>query len=408
MKNWTTLRDLRQQCLKIWDKGTIIKFLLEDGNLYADDLFANRGAVKIAIKGPRSTDFKNDFPKSIDFTDKWSAQREVKIQFTQITTRLMGTQTIPHSAVFDSVYDFVGFIGKKREYDSIKSSLTEISAPVLEYIKKKPQSYLKYQECFHKIDIIAGYLRNHPKPRIYLRQMALPSIDTKFIENHKGIIGDVLDMLLPADSIDRKENCSSGFARRYGFLDKPLRVRFRILDKNIRIPNINQECPDITLDEKSFATLSLECTNVIVCENEISFLSLPNLRSSIAVFGSGYGFSAFRSARWLQTKNMYYWGDLDTHGFAILREFRMAMSPCQVKSVLMNYETLNKYKALCVEEPKPLNNLLDNLTEEESLAYRALLDCKFSGTQGLKHLRLEQELIPWQEVKDVFFNLAAQ
>jgi hypothetical protein len=36
----------------------------------------------------------------------------------------------------------------------------------------------------------------------------------------------------------------------------------------------------------------------------------------------GYGFDNLAAALWLQQKDIYYWGDIDTHGFAILNQLR--------------------------------------------------------------------------------------
>ena len=67
----------------------------------------------------------------------------------------------------------------------------------------------------------------------------------------------------------------------------------------------------------------------------------------------------------------------------------------------MDFDTLNKYKQYCVEEPKARNNELMSLNEDESLAYRALVENKIGKEIGLEHVRLEQEFISWDEVTDI-------
>ncbi|MGI6299138.1 MAG: Wadjet anti-phage system protein JetD domain-containing protein [Saccharofermentanales bacterium] len=44
------------------------------------------------------------------------------------------------------------------------------------------------------------------------------------------------------------------------------------------------------------------------------------------IFGAGYGFDHLASASWLNQKDIYYWGDIDTHGFAILNQLRRLFS----------------------------------------------------------------------------------
>lgn len=401
MGKWSDKQAIKQKGLELWNKGIILKMLLENVNPLEMDFLSKDNPLKIKIDGPKSADIKDDFEKAMLFTHKWFMYSDLEVEYTNISSRLMGRQKVPSNVVFYSIYDFLSFIGKRHEYDCIRKDLMFMPPYMIAYIRKKPLSYLKYSSIFSKLTLIVNYLIRHPRPGIYLRELSLPSIDSKFIEKHKGILSEILDYVLPAELINMEENRSSGFEKRYGFLCKPERIRFRILDPRIKLPFISNECPDITLDSQSFACLSLDCQHVIVCENEISFLSLPKLPSSIGIFGAGYGFSALAQAQWLKTKKIIYWGDLDTHGFAILSEFRKTMFPCDVESIFMDFATLVKYKKYCVEEPKPRIDELISLNEDESLAYRALVDNKIGIEFGLEHVRLEQEFIPWDEVTDI-------
>ena len=65
------------------------------------------------------------------------------------------------------------------------------------------------------------WLQVHPRPGIYLRQVDLPGIHSKFIERHKGVLAELFDLALPREAIDTASAGQSGFARRYGFRDKP-------------------------------------------------------------------------------------------------------------------------------------------------------------------------------------------
>ncbi|RXK84362.1 hypothetical protein EST62_09950, partial [Chlorobaculum sp. 24CR] len=61
---------------------------------------------------------------------------------------------------------------------------------------------------------------------------------------------------------------------RNGFRDKPLRVRFRILDLALALlPNDTEH--DHTLTEADFARFDLPVETVFITENEINFLAFP-------------------------------------------------------------------------------------------------------------------------------------
>jgi hypothetical protein len=59
---------------------------------------------------------------------------------------------------------------------------------------------------------------------MYLRQLEVPGTDTKFIEKHRGVLAELLDLMLPPSRVDLS---AVGFESRYGFRRKPRYVRFR-------------------------------------------------------------------------------------------------------------------------------------------------------------------------------------
>lgn len=86
-----------------------------------------------------------------------------------------------------------------------------------------------------------------------------------------------------------------------------------------------------------------------------------------------------------------YWGDLDTHGFAILSRLRACLP--NVVSALMDEATLLKNRSLWGDEEKQVSAPeLPFLTAEEQTVYRGLKQHRW----GL-NVRLEQERIAWDE-----------
>ena len=56
---------------------------------------------------------------------------------------------------------------------------------------------------------------------IYLRQVDIPGVDTKFIGARKRLIAELLDQVLPAESIDAGAVGARQLETRYGLLGKP-------------------------------------------------------------------------------------------------------------------------------------------------------------------------------------------
>jgi hypothetical protein len=123
-------------------------------------------------------------------------------------------------------------------------------------------------------------------------------------------------------------------------------------------------------------------------ENEITYLSVPVPAEGVVIFGEGFRVSRAGSLTWLRDVAVRYWGDLDTHGFAILHQLR-AWLP-QTESLLMDSETLLSHRDRWVPEPSPTSAALDRLTEAEHVVYDDLVTDRHA-----ERVRLEQERIDW-------------
>ena len=134
-------------------------------------------------------------------------------------------------------------------------------------------------------------------------------------------------------------------------------------------------------------------SKVFITENEINFLAFPNVPEAIALFGSGYGFKNLNGARWLHKKEIYYWGDIDTHGFAILNQLRERLP--HVESILMDQHTLLTHRALWGIEVETKTALLTRLNSDENELYNQLQKNHW-GNQ----VRLEQERISYKFLRD--------
>ena len=135
--------------------------------------------------------------------------------------------------------------------------------------------------------------------------------------------------------------------------------------------------------------------------NETNFLALPRIPGAIVIFGSGYGWGALAQARWLERCAIHYWGDIDTHGFAILDQLRKYFS--HVASFLMDRASLDAHASFWGREDKPQRGDLHRLTPEESCLYNDLRDNRIR-----EGLRLEQEHLSFAWVRERIDQLLQQ
>ena len=127
-----------------------------------------------------------------------------------------------------------------------------------------------------------------------------------------------------------------GFEKRFGLRYEQPRIRFRLLDKNMAA-NFSG-ISDLEIPINQFAQLDLICDRIFITENKTNGLAFPEINNAIVIFGLGYGIQILKQAPWVNQSQLYYWGDIDTHGFAILSGVRKHFP--HIYSWLMDENTL--------------------------------------------------------------------
>lgn len=327
------------------------------------------------------------------------------LTYKEVNHRLFGKNRIPTSLVFENPKELATLLGKRKEWESfirMSELLKHRDERLYLWALKYPIKLLEVAEDLDKLLLLWQWMKKHPRPEIYLRQIDLDGIDTKFTEKHMALLSGWLDLTLEENMIDLSYSGISQFEKRYGFLSKPELVRFRLLDSKLSY----RGCSDISLPSKQFCNLykegeELPIQRVFVIENDICSLTLPLAEKSMVIFGRGYNFDHLKECAWLHKVTIWYWGDIDTHGFAILNQFRSLFS--HTRSFLMDRETLLEHRPSWVLEPKPFTGELQHLTTTEENLYKEL-------GSGLiqKNIRLEQELIQYGMVESAIENIISQ
>lgn len=389
--SWTRPEDLRAQVQRLWDRGEILASVVT-----GESPFPRR----LVLKRPTAAELLDRFDEARAWIAQVRGQRHCRVEMREVGHRVLGANVLPHEVWIDTCEDALAFVGRQREaarFDRLVTLTRDREPRLLGWLAQRPLRALQLADDWPRLLDIIDWVAATPRPGIYLRQVDLPGIHTKFIEAHRGVLTELLDGVLPPEAIDQSASSVGQFARRYGFLDKPERIRFRILDpRHALLPG--GKIQDITLDAPSFAGLDCGCSRVLITENEINFLALPPMRDTLVIFGAGYGFDTLGRTPWLAGRRIHYWGDIDTHGFAILDQLRSRLG--QVESFLMDRATLMAFEPHWGLEQKPTPRDLPRLTEEERALYDDLRDNRIRS-----NLRLEQERIGFRWVEAALARL---
>lgn len=310
------------------------------------------------------------------------------IEFTLRKDRRVGEQSFPTRIYFDNLDDYLKFIHKEKEYRNFVLTTQTIIAEISHlrpWIISNPRKVLENLGKWDDLIKVCKYFIECPKPNVYIRELPL-NISTKFIEENKILIKDLLDILIE-EHLNKNE---TDFEKRFNLKYREPLIRLKILD-NKTSQTLFYGVNDLSIPQSQFNILNIPCKRIIILENKtnysniFNFLTLPSLKDSISIFGQGFSINLLKNARWLLDKQIIYWGDIDVHGFQILSQLRGYFP--QTQSCMMDFETFSKFKGMAVTGSETKLKTLEHLNPEEERLFEYLVSLKENN-------RLEQEKIP--------------
>jgi hypothetical protein len=352
--------------------------------------------LAVGLRGPAAGELAASFGDVQAWVRGWERvdSRLVRVERKRIGGRVIGTNVIPSRAWIDSYAQLWRLLGVEPEVVRFTAALDQAKAEMpslADWMIARPVRVLSLDRDWDMIIGTVRWIDLHGRPGSYLRQIDVPGVDTKFIERHRGILTDLLDLQLPADRIDHARP-RADFAGRYRFRKKPGYVRFRYLGAGQAGPGSPGEFTEITVRADELTAAPPAISAVYVVENEITYLAFPPAGDAIVIFGGGYAVSVLESLAWLADRELFYWGDIDTHGFSILSRLRRRFP--HARSMLMDRETLLAHASQWVTEPSPASADLACLRPDES----ALCQDLVAGTLG-PSVRLEQERVSFAAIE---------
>lgn len=381
--SWTTADAIAEQVRKRWQRGDILAARVTGERLFP---------LEFKLKRPSPREVADRFGDVLDWARALAnASRDVRgfgfeLRRETLANRVQGANDLPVAAVIPSEDDALRLIRQEvaaRRFAGIVDASARHPA-LLGWLARRPLAALEHAGRWSEVLAVLDWFCAHPRPGLYVRQLDIPGVDTKFVEAHRGLLAELLDLVLPDAAIDRTAVGAKAFERRYSLRSEPPLVRFRFLDPTLYLHGLS----DLSLPPDEFAALAPPVRRVFITENRTNGLAFPDCAGAIVVFGLGYGLDRLARTSWLRGVDVHYWGDIDTHGFGILERLRVALPTA--RSFLMDRLTLEAHRHLWGTEPeeKRYVGTLGHLTAEERSLYEDLRLDRLG-----ERVRLEQERI---------------
>lgn len=238
---WTTQADLTAQLERLWKTGRLPNALITRTSLFP---------LAFTLRTPGVSDITHRLPAVREWVDTLKSIPHINLLSHTVNNRVQGAQTPPRTIVIETLEDALVLLGKEDMARQIMAlhELTLRQAPFLqEWLSQNALTAHCHAAEWQRLLALTIWMKENPAPNIYLRQVDLPEIHTKFIEQHKTILSNLFQQALPSHAVNASYSGTAQFESCYGFRTKPLRVRFRVLDAALSpIPACAH--PDITLE----------------------------------------------------------------------------------------------------------------------------------------------------------------
>ncbi len=296
---------------------------------------------------------------------EWKCSR-ITAEWEEKKLGYLGTYALPARVVLDSPATAARVAGRAEHWLRINTLLDGLCASLGDDVRSPLISKLAAWEAWDDATVarfvsVVRWLRTHDPSAYYIRELPIFGVDSKWVEAHRAVLTAVVGEL--------------------GFRDKPVLVELRSLDASVAFCGVRHwSCPLSEL-------IDLPAHRVLFVENHHTFLALPDMPDTIAIFSSGLLAQVLaKRLPWLASKEVLYWGDLDSYGFYILDTVRKYLP--HTRSILMDIDTARDHDALAVEEPNPSRFTPARLSATETDALDYLRSHSAGGC-----LRIEQERI---------------
>ena len=402
---WTTLEQIKAEIERRWRRGDLPReAVIAALGLRGDAAVTGTGhgelppplfPLEVRLKRPTPRELADRFGDVMRWIDALRKESRdgrgfgYELRWERVNNRVHGANELPAAAVFPTREDALRLIRRQSEaarLGALARAIVGRRPELLEWVVRHPHSVLEHEEKWERLLAVVDWFAAHPRPGLYLRQLDIRGVDSKFIEAHRGVLTELLDAVLPPEAIDASATGIGAFAARYGLKQEAPMIRFRLLDPKLYIRGLS----DLAVLSEEFAELDVTVKRVFITENRTNGLAFPPMPDSIVIFGLGYGVDRLAEVPWLRETEVWYWGDIDTHGFGILNRLRAKLP--SARSFLMDRATLMAHRELWVEEPegKRFTGEPALLTPDEYALFDDLR-CDRLGTR----VRLEQERIAW-------------
>lgn len=291
------------------------------------------------------------------------------IKWEEWNSKKLGKQKWPASISIETEDDYLYLIKKGEEVNQFKrqfSELVEWRKEIRSFFLVRTNAVLDYQPIWKEICIVVDYLIQNDVQDYYIRSLPLP-MHTKFIENNKAFILSLLKHFSP----ERYPEETIRFETALGLKEKQHVYTMRWLDDNLAAKYMHGH-EVFGLSTVGLKTVDWKIEELWLVENETNLYLLPKRMGALVLFSKGHAVTQLFNIPLFARTKLFYWGDLDEHGFIMLNTFRRNYN--HAKGIFMDQNTVEYHRSEILTQPEKYKiRSLEYLSIDENEAFQTLL-----------------------------------
>ncbi len=181
----------KKKALRYYERGVLqAAYLQGDESLFP---------LRIGFKRPTEEAIRNDFAQ-IRKAIKRVEESGLPLEYKSFRFAALGEQRLPVAVVFATRETYLKSLNLEVSFGAfvIESEVVLNAFPSLRpLLIEKPRLIESHAGAWRRIVAVCRYLIDHPRPHIYLRELPVEGVDTKFVTAHKKVLDLFLMHLLP-------------------------------------------------------------------------------------------------------------------------------------------------------------------------------------------------------------------
>ena len=186
--NWTTPEDVRRQLERLWLRGDLLRALVG-----ADAEFP----LRLRLRGPSVRELTSRFAEIDEWIRTLREMPAVRVEWRTVRSPVVGRRKLPSELWVDTPATAVRLLAKQEEAEGFLAmhTATQVLLPeAAPWLLAHPHRALSALPVWQRALSVVRWKRENPDAApVYLRQLDLVGIDTKFIEANTPLLRELFN-----------------------------------------------------------------------------------------------------------------------------------------------------------------------------------------------------------------------